>query len=310
MRTRSEGFTMGFAGAPECPRIHHHHADAFLVQAGSGAPVGVRPATEDEISRDENVKRLAASAARGRWLALRPVNALPPDSPVSVVVGAGTPSAEGPRRTTEAQSFSFRTYGPLRMREHRCGWQGRCTPYDQWMITLSNNLDREALDPAQVKVEPEVPGLSVNAYGSQIYIHGQKRGRTQYRVTLAPSLRDEFGQTLGEPVTVTFNVGPAPPALFSTGGPFIVLDPAGGPHLSVFSVNQPSLKVSLYAVAPEDFGAYVAHKRGVAGYYDEKQQKARPIADLEAEFASAERRTPDGRGWGELTRAELGQAGA
>jgi leucyl-tRNA synthetase len=39
-------------------------------------------------------------------------------------------------------------------------------------------------------------------------------------------------------------------------------------------------------------------------WYDEKQQKARPIAELEAEFAQDKRRTPDGRGWCELTRAE------
>ncbi len=39
-------------------------------------------------------------------------------------------------------------------------------------------------------------------------------------------------------------------------------------------------------------------------WYDEKQQKARPIAELEAEFAAGKRRTPDGRGWCELTRAE------
>ena len=247
----------------------------------AGAAQQVRLATEDEINRDENVKRLVASATQGRWVALRALETLPPNSSVSVVVGAGTPSAEGPRKTTAPQSFSFRTYGPLRVTEHRCGWQKTCTPSDQWSITFSNNLDREAFDAAQVKVEPAVAGLNINAYGNSIHIQGQKRGRTQYRVTLAPSLRDEFGQTLGEPAVLTFNVGPAPPGLFSSGGGFVVLDPAGGPHLSVFSVNQPTLKVSLYAVAPEDFGAYVAHMRGVSGYYDEKQrQQAGPPGRL------------------------------
>ncbi|HWS88172.1 MAG TPA: DUF6049 family protein [Pyrinomonadaceae bacterium] len=243
------------------------------LQPAGGAAVAVRLATEDEINRDENVKRLAASAVQGRWVALRAVSALPPNTAVTVTVGAGTPSAEGPRTTTSAQSFAFSTYGPLRVTEHRCGWQKTCSPYDQWFFTFSNNLDREAFDPAQVKVEPEVPGLNIAAYGNRLYVNGQKRGRTTYRVTLAPSLRDEFGQTLGEPAVFTFNVGAAPPALFNTGGPFVVLDPAGGPNLSVFSVNQPALKVSLYEVAPEDWGAYVAHMRTVAGYYDEKQQK-------------------------------------
>ncbi|HEX7314335.1 MAG TPA: DUF6049 family protein [Pyrinomonadaceae bacterium] len=239
----------------------------------AGAAVQVRLASEDEINRDENVKRLAASAVRGRWVALRAAVELPQNAPVTVTVGPGTPSAEGPRRTTAPQSFAFRTYGPLRVTEHRCGWQKTCSPYDQWTITFSNNLDGEAFDAAQVKVEPEVPGLDINSYGNYIVLQGQKRGRTTYKVTLGAGLRDEFGQTLGQPVSLNFNVGPAPPGLFSTGGNFIVLDPSGGPNLSVFSVNQPSLKVSLYAVTPEEFGAYVTHMRWVAGYYDERQQK-------------------------------------
>ncbi len=247
---------------------------ALKLQAG--APLRVRTATADEIAADENVKRLVASATRGRWVALRAEGLMPPDTAVSVVVGAGTPSAEGPRRTTAPQSFTFRTYGPLRVTDHRCGYQKRCTPYDQWYVTFSNNLDREAFDPAQVKVEPEIPGLAISAYGNILYLQGQKRGRTNYKVTLSPAVRDEFGQTLGQPAVLNFDVGPAPPGLFSTGGNFVVLDPAGGPHLSVFSVNQPSLKVSLYAVAPEDYAAYVAHMRGVGGYYDPKQQKLPP----------------------------------
>jgi leucyl-tRNA synthetase len=39
-------------------------------------------------------------------------------------------------------------------------------------------------------------------------------------------------------------------------------------------------------------------------WYDEKRGKARPIVELEAEYAQDKRRTPDGRGWCELTRAE------
>ena len=39
-------------------------------------------------------------------------------------------------------------------------------------------------------------------------------------------------------------------------------------------------------------------------WYDEKQGKARPIVELESEYAQDKRRTPDGRGWCELTRKE------
>ena len=39
-------------------------------------------------------------------------------------------------------------------------------------------------------------------------------------------------------------------------------------------------------------------------WYDEKADRARPIAELEAEFSQDKRRTPDGRGWCELTHDE------
>ncbi|HEY0173740.1 MAG TPA: alpha-2-macroglobulin family protein [Pyrinomonadaceae bacterium] len=246
--------------------------------AGSSAPA-LRLAKDDEIAADENVSRLAKAATAGCWLAVRATGAggeareaLPADSPVTVTVGAGTPSAEGPRRTAAAQSFSFRTYGPFRVTSHACGWNNRCAPSDQWLIQVSNPIDLEAFDASKVKVEPEVPGLSVNAYGTTIFVHGSKRGRTVYKVTLDPTLRDQFGQTLGSPATVSFSVGAAPPSLMSAGGNFVVLDPAGGPHLSVYSVNHPTLKVTLYAVEPKDYEAYVAHMRTVNGYYDEKRQ--------------------------------------
>jgi leucyl-tRNA synthetase len=39
-------------------------------------------------------------------------------------------------------------------------------------------------------------------------------------------------------------------------------------------------------------------------WFDERTGKARPIAELEAEYAQGKRRTPDGRGWCELTSSE------
>ena len=282
------------------------------LRAGASA-LRLRLAKDDEIAADENVKRLAEAATKGRWLAVRAVGAggeareaLPPDSPVTVTVGPGTPSAEGPRTTARPESFSFRTYGPLRVVSHECGWQKRCAPSDQWRVTFSNPLDREAFDRTQIKIEPEVPGAGVSVYGNTVYIGGAKRGRTAYKVTFEAGLRDEFGQTLGRPVTLTFNVGPAQPGLASAGGNFVVLDPAGGPHYSVYSVNHPSLKVSLYAVRPEDYEHYRAHMRTVTGYYDEKRQKpAGPPGTLVSTKTVEVRGQPD-----ELTetRIDLSQA--
>ncbi len=57
-----------------------------------------------------NKLKLLEGAAEGRWLAFRASEPLPADSEVSVAVGPGTPSAEGPLTTKEAQNYSFRTY--------------------------------------------------------------------------------------------------------------------------------------------------------------------------------------------------------
>src|SRR5205085_4972773 len=86
-----------------------------------------------------------------------------------------------------------------------------------------------------------------------IYMEGVKKGRTTYKVTIAHSLKDTFGQTLGSDQSFTFNVGPAPPSLVSQGKAFVVLDPSGPPAFSVYSVNYPTLRVRLYKVGPEDW---------------------------------------------------------
>ncbi|HYY95428.1 MAG TPA: alpha-2-macroglobulin family protein [Pyrinomonadaceae bacterium] len=258
------------------------------VRAGAG-DLRLRLAKDDEINADESVKALVKDAVKGRWLALRALNegggtsaALPSDSAVTVTVGAGTPSAEGPRVTAAAQDFSFRTYGAFRVTNHQCGWNKTCTPFDQWRIDLSNPVDMEAFDQSQVKIEPETPGAKVTVYGQTMYVSGARRGRTTYKVTLDRNLRDTFGQTLQPPYSFNFNVGPAPPSLFGPGGNFVVLEPAGAPALSVYSVNQPGLKVSLYAVGPEDFERYIAYMKSVYGYYDarQKQKQSTPPGTL------------------------------
>lgn len=261
-------------------------ADAVLRTVsvrGGAVALKVRLAKDDEIASDENVKRFAKDAVKGRWLALRAVSAggdvreaLPSDSGISVTVGPGTPSAEGPRTTTAAQDFSFRTYGALRVTNHQCGWNKTCTPFDNWRITFSNPIDLEAFDQSQVKIEPDVPDAKVSVYGSEMYINGAKRGRTTYKVTLAPSIRDQFGQTLQPHASLTFNVGAAPPYLSAAGGNFVTLDPAGQPRFSVFSVNHASLKVTLYAVGPGDWERYIAYMKTANGYYDEKLKKPAP----------------------------------
>jgi uncharacterized protein YfaS (alpha-2-macroglobulin family) len=230
-----------------------------LRAADADAPV--RLATDAEVETDAAVSSLAKQAEPGRWLAFRTERALPPDTAVTVVVGPGTPSAEGPRRTAAAQSWAFRTYGPFRVRHHECGWGGHeCPPGTPFRIELSNPVDVKAFDEALVHVEPDLPGLKVQAYGDTVVVLGATRGRTTYRVTLSPQTRDVFGQSLEPPPVLAFAVGPARPSLSAPGGDFIVLDPAGGARLAVYSVNHRALRVEAYEVGPQDWPAWHSYR--------------------------------------------------
>ncbi|HSE98624.1 MAG TPA: MG2 domain-containing protein, partial [Blastocatellia bacterium] len=225
----------------------------------------IRMATDEEIASDQYVSRLAAGAEKGRWLAFRVVDTtnsqtpLPTQANVNVTIGPGTPSLEGPRRTTSPQSFDFFTYGPFRVTHSRCGWSEQCSPFDQWQIQFTNPIDAEAFEQSFVRVEPEISSMKVAVYGNSMVITGIKRGRTTYRVRLDPRIRDQFGQTLGETAPLTFNVKSAPPALAATGGQFIVLDPVAQPRFSVFSINHDTLKLRLYSVGPQDWDQFVEY---------------------------------------------------
>ncbi|UCC74651.1 MAG: carboxypeptidase regulatory-like domain-containing protein [Gemmatimonadota bacterium] len=216
----------------------------------------LRRATPEEIAADARVDRMAKRAPEGYWLAFRTTEALPRNSRINVVVAEGTPSAEGPRSTESDQAFSFRTHGPLRVVDTRCGWGDRCLPGDRWRIGFSNPLDETAFEPYMVKVEPELVGTRVGASGSWLTIAGRSQPRTSYRVTLSAAIRDVFGRTLAEDANVTFKVDSVPAALTARGAQTAVLDPVGPPEFTVRSINHRELSVRLYKVEPDDWPAF------------------------------------------------------
>lgn len=245
--------------------------------------LNARLATPQEIEADEAVRKLSAAAEKDRWMVLRAASpassdarmALPGDANIKVTIGPGTPSAEGPRTTTKAAEFSFRTFGPLRVVSSECGYGGRCTPFDTWRITFTNPIDDATFQKSLLRITPDVSNLKTTIYGDTLHIEATKRGRMAYKVTLDKSIRDQFGQTLGADQTLTFNVGPAPQALSASGEGFVTLDPSGPPRFSVYSINHGRLKVSLYKVGPEHWEPFTAYMRFVQGYEDDVSKKQR-----------------------------------
>jgi uncharacterized protein YfaS (alpha-2-macroglobulin family) len=251
--------------------------------SASGRVWTLRLATADEIEADENVSRMAEAANKDYWIAFRavapqgadPQNPLLTSATYTYAVESGAPSAEGHRVTAGGQSFQFSTYGPLLVKSHRCGYDNNCPPGTPWVIEFNNSLDLKAFDKAQIRVTPELPGMKVNNYGNWTNIEGASKGRTVYTVTLDASIRDVYGQTLGENKTLTFKVGDAFPNLAASGEGLAALDPYSQPKFSIFSVNHQQLKVSLYAVTPEHWSQYTAFMRN-AQQYDYRRGRVMP----------------------------------
>ena len=225
--------------------------------------VALRKATSKEIENQPDVfDRVQRASDDGRQdfvAVLRPETALKPDTDYQLTVQKGAPSSEGPRKTTSAQSFSFKTRDRLKMTKYRCGyggWGSKCPPGQSWTIEFNNPLDDESITDDDILVDPPLPGKTIRIYDRQIYISGQSAGRTKYKVTVPASLKDDFSQALGEREEASFAVGPSEPRFFGRQGP-VVLDPASKPGYVVHSINVERLKVKVHKAAPKDWPAYL-----------------------------------------------------
>ncbi len=234
----------------------------------------VRLGGEEELAAKEDVARLAERAGQGRWLTFRTLETLPADATVTVSIGPGTPSAEGPLVTEEVQSFGFQTYAALRLEESWCSYGSQeCPPFTPFNLIFNNPLDPETFSEDLIRVEPAIPDLIVEQFGNTIRLRGATQGRTEYTVTVSGRLQDIFGQQLGADETATFRTTDMPSALMGPNDPLVTLDPsATTPVLSVYSINYPKLMVKAYAVTPDDWSAYQAYLRDGRYYEDPRPE--------------------------------------
>ncbi len=226
---------------------------AFSIRLVSQEMIG----TDDTLSEStkEQLNNLIEASAESRWLAFKSADPLPKDSEILVVVEPGAPSAEGPLVTKESQSYSFRTYAPLKIVESGCSWYSEeCYPLSPFYIRFNNPLDEDLYEDSMISIDPAILGASVSIIGNTINISGATEGRTTYRVTVDAGLTDIFGQTLGRDEKLTFKVGKAEPVLIGPENIFVTLDPsAAKPTLSLYAINYSNLDVRIYSVEPSDW---------------------------------------------------------
>ncbi|MGD8633915.1 MAG: MG2 domain-containing protein, partial [Anaerolineales bacterium] len=220
-----------------------------------GQQVELKLVDREEAQQDERIKQLIENTHESRWLAFKATRLLPADVGVTVTVGPGTPSAEGPLLTESAQSYSFRTYAPLKIVNHGCSWyDDDCPPLTPLFIEFNNPLDLDAYEQGMLRIEPELPGANVNIYGDTITVQGATEGRTTYRITVDGDIKDVFGQQLGRDQTLRFRIGPAEPVLIGPDQIFVTIDPSTQePALSLYAINYNSLDVRIFAVNPHDW---------------------------------------------------------
>ncbi|MFK7919544.1 MAG: alpha-2-macroglobulin family protein [Ilumatobacter sp.] len=232
-------------------------ADAVvsLIEIDAGDVNEVRLATDAEIDASLGARSVVDTSLPGRSVAFVPTATLEPDTRVAVRVGPGIESLEGPRPSTIDLTESGRTYAPLEIERGECF--DRCAPFTPFQIDFNNQLDRDAFDPAWITVEPAVPGLRVDNFGSSLSIRGATAGNTTYTVTIAPDVIDAFGQTLGEEWSEEFDVGDARPRFSGPQQDFVTVDPfADVAGLSFQSINHDRLAVTAWQVDPEQFDEF------------------------------------------------------
>ncbi|MCE9579407.1 MAG: Ig-like domain-containing protein [Deltaproteobacteria bacterium] len=234
---------------------------ATIKVTAAGKTYPVELLDDAAIAKNATLKSLVDSAKAneqaGRWIAFHATQAFPKATDVQVAIGPGTPSAEGPNKTTAEQDFSFETFPPLAIERAECSWGSECPPATPFYVEFNNPLDTDRFDPSQVTVDPAIPGLKVIQNGSYVTLQGNTKAHTTYKVRISGGLLDDFGQTLGKDADLLFKVGAPQPTFYGPSG-MTVLDPvAKQPTLDVFSVSYTGLKVKLYQVTPRDYDAWI-----------------------------------------------------
>ncbi len=233
---------------------------SVLKVTANGQVVGIKMLDAAELAKHKTlgpiVDGLNKSEQQGRWLAFRATSEFPKDAQINIEVPVGTPSAEGPNKTTKSQVHTFRTYPPLKIVSEGCGYQGKCPPGTPFTVRFNNPLDADKFAQEQVTVGPDVPGLKVVQQHNTLSLIGSTKARTTYKVNVSGGILDEFGQTLGPDAPLVWKVTDAVPTFYGPQG-MVVLDPAAkAPTLDFFTTNYEQLKVRLYQVEVADLDRY------------------------------------------------------
>jgi len=227
--------------------------------------VQIAPSPSPNPSQSPGVVSDASGPATGETgvhYDLVPVSELSGDTTYTLTVDAGVKPQGGNLPTAESYEGKLRTYGPLVLRELKFEQPDDGTRFAKGLptLTFSNDLDPASAAKA-VTLSPApnaaVPLLRVEDGGVVDLDPDALAPRTTYTVTVAASLKDAFGQTLGTDATATFQTGDLAADLWAPAG--LSIFPAGSNlAVNVQSTNLPqrAYRAAFTVLQPTDLIAH------------------------------------------------------
>lgn len=207
----------------------------------SGKMISLSLASEKEQARHPDLKKLM-SGGSARYVVLktdRPLLYVDDDTYYDLVVKEGLGSQEGPTKTDHSQSEPVYPNPPLsvstQVRTNRPG-EG---------VAFYFNSELAELEPGWVRVQPEVDRLRVGVDGSALFLIGDFRGSTDYKVTVSSELRDIHGLKLTAPLQLAVKTEEAEPDLQGPSQTTILVTPEDL-NLTVFTAGSKTLKLQAF----------------------------------------------------------------
>ncbi len=207
-------------------------------------PIGLA----DIAELDKTFQAKIATWNKKRWIAYKPLKALPLGQTVDVTFSSGAPSLEGPLRSTKSPQYHFKTHGPLiPIKTSMRGGH----PENGATLSFSNVLDQTKFKAEMVKISPASSELTPTAYGNNIFIQGAFKPFAKYHITIDKNLTNIYGQTLGKSYVTALKTGPLYSAL--SNNKILVNLPTKQPTYRFWAQGSPTVKVLIRKNIPEDW---------------------------------------------------------
>lgn len=191
---------------------------------------------------------------RDRTVVLTPATKLEPDTRYTISLPPGV-FGEGPERSKRVQ-IEFSTYEPLRLDRAEC--RTRCSA-SHGIALRSNNIVVDPKLADKVHISPTVENLEVTAIFRGIHLTGDFVGDTTYKITVDAGVRDEHGQTLVRPFTVTQRLGPHRPSIstMSVDKEPVVIERASAHELALRIAGLNTLELTGIGFSVKDLDKYI-----------------------------------------------------